>query len=337
MILFILFLSCYTSMIKAYIVYYDSMDNVKSTGWSSSIHVTNSYWYGCENDAKFFSPANSGYCPSGTCTFMVNWKIQKTFSNIETLTSLHIAFDVFGIDQHYWVPGVSLFYKYNNQDSFSRLIDTSPTGAESIELEVPESVGATSITFKFTTFCLGTKNICDKCGAVYIDNFYFMATSSAPTKFPTNIPTTSPTRNPSSVTNNPTKRPTDSPTTSPTNNPTFSPTSFPSSSPSAPPTQSPTVPPTAAPSNVPTTITYDPTIAPSLVPSINPTQFPSIAPSSAPSNAPTNNPSITPSNNPTIAPSVAPSSNPTYINDIEYGICVELINYENILYDISQP
>eukprot|EP01084_Bolivina_argentea_P299382 516056_1 len=268
----------------------------------------------------------------------------KTFANIGALTSLQIKWDRSG--------SISSRYKYYNQAAWITFSSSSGTNIQSLA----ETTGATSVEIQFYTTCV-YKSYSSTYKEGWIDSFYFMASSAAPTYFPTKAPTPSPTANPSPApTYSPTQSPTDSPTTSPTNNPTFSPiraptkaptqpptdsptfspTVFPSSSPSLPPTQNPTSAPSAAPTNTPTISTVSPTVAPSLAPIINPTHFPTNAPSVTPSSPPTNAPSFSPTNNPTNAPSVAPTFSPTYINDIEYGKCVGLLNYKNILYDISQ-
>eukprot|EP01084_Bolivina_argentea_P227258 383828_1 len=338
-------------------IFYDSMDNAVATGWTFTKKYNGGYYTAPTNDAK---------CPKGGfCTFLRGYEMKKTF-NIENLAPLSISYN-------FRTNGGEVLYKYNNQGSWVKLFDDDIPGCDALYTgshSLANPVGATTVTviLRSPTATCGT---C--CAKVWADNFRLSSTAPTmdPSKDPTRIPTTSPTPAP---TTNPTLFPTSSPSQPPTSAPTMFPTIDPTSSPSQPPTSAPTTfptvdptpypsqPPTLAPtsspslfpSNSPTAATPSPTTSPSFSPSSNPSLAPTLSPSNAPSKIPTNapsfsptrnpslvptepptnTPSISPTNNPTNVPTLAPTMSPTYINDFEYGICLDLNMVSVLLYDI---
>eukprot|EP01084_Bolivina_argentea_P056668 103646_1 len=196
----ILFLSFYIQMIKSYTIFYDSMDNAVATGWSFSKYTSTGH---CGNIDWYFSPTNSTSCPTGGyCTRLRNTKMTKTFTGIGALTSLQIKYDVRG-----WRD---VLYKYNNQASW---VDLFPVNEGTNIMTLAEPTGATSVQIQLISHCWEMNSSpYYVTGDGYWDNFYLMATSSAPTKS-TKSPTKSPTKPPTKSTKSPTKSPTYSPTT----------------------------------------------------------------------------------------------------------------------------
>eukprot|EP01084_Bolivina_argentea_P227873 384946_1 len=320
---------------KSIDIFYDTMDNAVVTGWSFS-------------GSNYLAPTNDDYCPNGGyCTFIyVPTNMYRTFINIDQYISFQIKYDL----RYHTYFTIGVRYKYNNHANYIILLEYSTTqssppyklSSKTHTLGAP--TGATSVTFEFY-------------GYGYIDNFYFIGSTATPTKNPTLSPTPTPTTSPSSPpthtptlaptttptflptnypTNYPTIYPTGSPSSPPTSVPSISPTLFPSGSPSSPPTRVPTNNPTKSPTRNPTKITKTPTTIPTFSPSSAPSVAPTTPPSNAPSFLPSNFPSLSPTNYPSNVPSIPPTFSPTFIDGFEYGICLDLINHIDILYDITQ-
>eukprot|EP01084_Bolivina_argentea_P299383 516057_1 len=271
-----------------FIIFYDDMDNVTSSGWTFAVSKT--------------STTNITNCPSGGYCAQVCGKgyagtMSHIFSSIESLSSLQMQFDQNSDDQ-----GCVVQYKYSNQVNYITL--SSSAGLIQNDMHtLSDPSGATSVTFRFSSVWASTHKQASHHHCAWIDNFYFMATSNAPTSVPTE-PTNNPTSEP---TYSPTYYPTPAPTTP---SPTLEPTLTPIMNPSHEPTLNPTFIPTSQPSVNPT---LEPTLNPSLSPTI-PTNIPSKFPSQSPTqftNSPTNNPTFDPTDDPTNNPTTNPTDNPT--------------------------
>eukprot|EP01083_Nonionella_stella_P263749 895592_1 len=327
-------------LFKSIEIFYDSMDNAVATGWSFS------------ND-RYNSPTNDEDCPNGGyCTEIWDATMTRTFTNIDSYISFQIQYDM----SYHLNGGVIVRYKYNNHANyvyfmkeFALISQSRLTATYLNTLAAP--VGATSVTFWFYR----TSNFQTEYN-IYLDNFYFIGTTAAPSNNPTKAPTPAPTLSPTTApTKAPTIAPTNAPTNYPSNSPSFfpslhpsssptlpptttpstSPTKSPSGSPSFPPSRAPTSNPTSAPSRNPTVTTQYPSAAPSIPPTTSPSVIPSFAPSNHPSNSPSNSPSFPPTNYPSNSPSSAPTVSPTFIDGFEYGVCSDLSNHIDVLYDIS--
>eukprot|EP01084_Bolivina_argentea_P302672 522471_1 len=277
------------------IIYYDSMDNAVVTGWLF--------------DGSYLAPTNSGNCPNGGfCTRLYNSRMYRTFSDIHGFHSLEFQYDIKCYRCY-------IDYKYDNHANYIRLFThSSSTYAtykqKSHTLHAPNE--ATEVTVRFVGYDYGY---------LFVDNFYFNAS--------TDSPTTTPSFSPSSITYSPTATPTSAPSLAPT----ISPTSL-TSSPTLQPTSAPTLPPSLHPSSSPTSPpTLQPTYSPTFTPTNTPTLFPSNAPSLFPTYAPIQTPTMH-TNTPSNMPSNSPTLSPTFPN--EEGFCMDLMNNIHIEYDTTQ-
>eukprot|EP01084_Bolivina_argentea_P154553 269400_1 len=209
----------YYQLTISFVVFYDDMNDTRSTGWSAGGYSS----YYCPNSPlSYKSPYCSSACANGgCCTYFRNGYLTKRITNIAGLTSLKLRYHVYGAE--------CTEYSYNTGGR--KELSRRDTNGATRTYSLGDSLDATSVQIRFTTPCGGH--------SAFIDNVYILATSSAPTSAPT-AASISPTVYPTQTTIVPSNTPTNSPSSTPTSSPSFAPTTSPTSAPTFNPTASPT-------------------------------------------------------------------------------------------------